>query len=150
MSLFAVGICYVYIYHSCSLAATPPPPSQVQVHVALSHVAMWPAGWRGASDLTVNHATWGSAITCITLKNGLLKEHLMASLPQWCHHMPLDFCRTFVASGVLAMVAKRDHFMHIAPTVDHMYGCSGYHSIMKLEPAASVGSNVLSSWWFDH
>ena len=44
----------------------------------------------------------------------------------------LDFCRTFVASGVLAMVAKRDHFMHIAPIVDHMYGCSGYHSIMKV------------------
>ena len=90
--LLLESVMYVYIYHSCSLAATPSPPSQLQVLVALSHV--WDqlggeelATWLSIMQLEAQPCT--QLITCITLKNGLLKEHMMASLLQWwwCHHM---------------------------------------------------------------
>ena len=53
--------------------------------------------------------------------SGLLHEHI-GTMMMTC---TLDFCRAFIASGVLAMVTKPDHSIHIAPIVDHVYGCSG-------------------------
>jgi len=71
MSLFAVGICYVcIIYHSCSLAATPSPPSQLQVHVGLLHVCDQLGGEElvaRQSIMQLEAQPCTQIITCITL-----------------------------------------------------------------------------------
>ena len=86
------------------------------------------------------------------------------------HALLTSVVPSYIGSGVLAMVAKPDHFMQqsydIALIVDHvwMQWLGHTHSIMKVEPPASVvslvatfcilGGSLLTSslhnsWWVD-